>query len=41
MPPLTIDIPEALAQRLAGLASAQRKSVEQIAVEYLESLLMR
>ena len=36
---LTIDIPDALAQRLAWLASEQKKSVEQVAVEQLESLL--
>jgi len=39
MPQLTIEIPEALAQRLAWLASEQKKSVEQVAVEQLESLL--
>lgn len=39
MPQLTIEIPEALARRPAWLASAQRKSVEQVAVEQLESLL--
>ena len=37
---LTIDIPDALAQRLAWLASEQKKSVEQVAVEQLESLLV-
>ena len=36
---LTIEIPDALAQRLAWLASEQKKSVEQVAVEQLESLL--
>jgi predicted transcriptional regulator len=40
MPQLTIEIPEALAQRLARLASEQHKSVEQVAVEQLESLLV-
>jgi predicted transcriptional regulator len=39
MPQLTIEIPDALARRLAWLASEQKKSVEQIAVEQLESLL--
>ena len=36
---LTIGIPDALARRLAWLASEQKKSVEQVAVEQLESLL--
>jgi predicted transcriptional regulator len=35
---LTIEIPDNLAQRLACLASAQNKSVEQVAIEKLESL---
>jgi hypothetical protein len=39
MAQLTIEIPEALARRLAWLASEQNKSVEQVAVEQLESLL--
>jgi predicted transcriptional regulator len=39
MPQLTIEIPDALAQRLAWLASEQNKSVEQVAVEQLASLL--
>jgi hypothetical protein len=39
MTQLTIDIPDALARRLAWLASEQQKSVEQVAVEQLESLL--
>jgi predicted transcriptional regulator len=39
MPQLTIEIPDALARRLAWLASEQKKSVEQVAVEQLESLL--
>ena len=39
MTQLTIEIPEALARRLAWLASEQKKSVEQVAVEHLESLL--
>ena len=30
---LTIEIPDTLARRLAGLASEQNKSVEQVAVE--------
>lgn len=36
---LTIEIPDALARRLAWLASEQNKSVEQVAVEQLESIL--
>ena len=36
---LTIEIPDALARRLACLAAEQKKSVEQVAVEQLESLL--
>lgn len=39
MPTLTIEIPDALARRLACLASEQNKSVEQVAIEQLESLL--
>ena len=39
MTQLTIEIPEALARHLAWLASEQNKSVEQVAVEQLESLL--
>ena len=39
MTQLTIEIPDALARRLALLASEQKKSVEQVAVEQLESLL--
>jgi len=39
MTQLTIEIPDALAQHLAWLASEQKKSVEQVAVEQLESLL--
>jgi predicted transcriptional regulator len=39
MTQLTIEIPDALAQRLTWLASEQKKSVEQVAVEQLESLL--
>jgi predicted transcriptional regulator len=39
MTQLTIEIPDALARRLASLASKQNKSVEQVAVEQLESLL--
>jgi predicted transcriptional regulator len=39
MTQLTIEIPDALAQRLARLASEQKKSVEQVAVEQLVSLL--
>ena len=37
---LTIEITDALAQRLAWLASEQKKSVEQVEVEQLESLLV-
>jgi predicted transcriptional regulator len=36
---LTIEIPDALARRLAWLASEQKKSVEQVVVEQLEALL--
>ena len=36
---LTIEIPEALARRLALLASDQKKSVEQVAAEQLAFLL--
>ena len=39
MTQLTLEIPEALAQRLAWLASEQNKSVEQVCVEQLTSLL--
>ena len=39
MTQLTIELPEALARHLAWLASAQHKSVEQVVVEQLESLL--
>jgi predicted transcriptional regulator len=39
MTQLTIEIPDALARRLASLASEQNKSVEQVAVEQLVSLL--
>jgi len=39
MTQLTIEISDALARRLAWLASEQRKSVEQVAVEQLESVL--
>jgi predicted transcriptional regulator len=39
MTQLTIDLPDALARRLAWLASEQKKSVEQVAVEQLESIL--
>ena len=39
MTQLTIEIPDALARCLAWLASEQKKSVEQVAVEQLESLL--
>jgi hypothetical protein len=39
MTQLTLEIPDALAQHLAWLASEQKKSVEQVAVEQLQSLL--
>ena len=39
MSQLTIAIPDELAQRLTWLASEQKKSVERIALERLESLL--
>jgi hypothetical protein len=39
MTQLTIEIPDALAQRLAWLASEQKKSLEQVAVEQRESLV--
>jgi predicted transcriptional regulator len=39
MTQLTIEIPDALARRLAWLASEQKKSVEQVIVEQLECLL--
>ena len=40
MTQLTIEIPEALARRLASLASEQNKSVEQVCIEQLASLLL-
>jgi predicted transcriptional regulator len=39
MTQLTIEISDALARRLAWLASEQKKSVEQVAVDQLASLL--
>lgn len=39
MQQLTIEIPELLAQRLAWLAAEQQKSVEQVALERLASLV--
>ena len=39
MTQLTLEIPDALARRLAWLAAEQKKSIEQVAVEQLESLL--
>ena len=39
MQQLTIEIPEALAQRMAWLATQQKKSVEQLALERLTPLL--
>jgi hypothetical protein len=41
MTDLTIQIPDDLARNLEGLASAQRKSVEQVALERLRSLFDR
>ena len=41
MTKLTIQIPDDLASGLEGIASAQRTSVEQLAVEHLRSLLDR
>jgi hypothetical protein len=38
---LTIQIPDDLARGLEGIASAQKKSVEQVALERLRSLLDR
>ena len=38
MAQLTLEIPEALAQHLESLATAQNKSVEQMAREHLRSL---
>lgn len=35
---MTIQIPDDLARRLEGIAAAQRKSVEQVALESLRSL---
>ena|SRR5579862_4208838 len=39
MASMTIQIPDDLARCLAGLAAAQKKSVEQVALERLRSLL--
>ena len=39
MAQLSIEIPEDLARRLEGLAIAQNKSVEEVALERLQSLL--
>jgi ATP-dependent protease Clp ATPase subunit len=39
MSQLTLEIPEALVQRLEGLAANREKSVEQLALEQLSSLL--
>jgi hypothetical protein len=36
---LTLEVPDALAQRLARLAAEQKKSVEQVALEQLASVL--
>ena len=35
---ITIDLPEDLARKLEGLASARQKSVQQVALERLESI---
>ncbi len=40
MTQLTLEIPDALARRLAWLASEQKKSVEQVAVEQLSASIM-
>lgn len=39
MQQLILELPEALAQRLAWLAATQKKSVEQVALERLTPLL--
>jgi hypothetical protein len=39
MTQLTIEIPDDLARRLEGIANAQRKSVEEIALQGLRSLI--
>jgi hypothetical protein len=39
MSQLTLEIPESLAWRLEGLAAKQKKSLEQLALEQLSSLL--
>jgi predicted transcriptional regulator len=41
MTQLTIQIPDDIAQGLAGIASAQQKTVEEVAVERLTSLVGR
>jgi hypothetical protein len=38
---VTIDIPDDLARELAGIAAAQQKSVEQVALDRLRSLFDR
>lgn len=38
---MTIQIPDDLARGLEGIAAAQRKTVEQLAIERLQSLLDR
>ena len=38
MPQITIDVPEELARKLEGLASARQKSVQRVALERLESI---
>ena len=41
MKPMTIQIPDDLARGLEGIAAAQHRSVEEVAVERLRSLLDR
>lgn len=41
MTQLTIQIPDDIARGLAGIASAQQKTVEEVAVERLTSLVGR
>ena len=38
MAKITIDLPEELARKLEGLASARQKSVQQVALERLDSI---
>jgi hypothetical protein len=39
MPNLIIEVPENLARGLEGIAAAQRKTIEQLAVEHLSALV--